>query len=188
MLRELGYIESVKTKKPCRKDGSPLPWMNYHVIQFLEDRLTKDLSLFEFGSGNSTCFYASLVKDVISLEEDKEWYTYVKETMPGNVNLILFDADDQGIYCESASRQSQKFDVLVVDGSQRVACLKEAPAALTDQGVIILDDSHHPPFAEGIDFLVNRGFRKLDFEGLKPNSIRAYRTTVFYRVGNCLGI
>jgi hypothetical protein len=188
MLRKLGYVESAKTKRPCRRDGSPLPWMNYHVIQFLEDRLTKDLSLFEFGSGNSTCFYASLVKNVISLEEDEEWYAYVKESMPKNVKLILFDAGDHGIYYEFAGQQDQKFDVIVVDGSERVACLKQAPAALTDRGVIILDDSHYGPHIEGIDFLLGQGFRKFDFEGLKPNSIRAYRTTVFYRSDNCLGI
>ncbi len=188
MLRKLGYIESAKTKRPCRRDGSPIPWMNYHVIQFLEERLTKDLSLFEYGSGNSTCFYASLVDNVISLEEDEEWYAYVKQTMPSNVKLLLFDAGSQGNYCESAGRQDRKFDVIVVDASERVACIMQAPAALTDKGVIILDDSQFGPHARGTDFLVNQGFRKLDFEGLKPNSIRAYRTTVFYRADNCLGI
>lgn len=59
MLRKLGWVESVRTGKPCRKDGSPIPWMNYSVIQFLDERLNKDLSLFEYGSGNSTMFYAS---------------------------------------------------------------------------------------------------------------------------------
>lgn len=188
MLRKLGYIESAKTKRPCRRDGSPLPWMNYHIIQFLEDRLTDDLVMFEYGSGNSTCFYASLVKHVTSLEMDAEWYAYVKETMPANVNLILFNEDEHGIYRECAAHQDQKFDVIVVDAAERVACIKHAPPALTDRGVIILDDSMHPPHAEGIDFLLKQGFRKLDFEGLKPNSIRAYRSTIFYRNENCLGI
>jgi len=188
MLRKLGYIESAKTKRPCRRDGSPIPWMNYHVIQFLEERLTKDLSLFEYGSGNSTCFYGSLVNNVISLEMDEEWYAFVKQTIPSNVKLLLFDEGSHGNYCESAGRQDHNFDVIVVDGSERVDCLLQGPAALTDKGVIILDDSDFGPYAEGIDFLVGQGFRKLDFEGLKPNSVRAYRTSVFYRADNCLGI
>ena len=188
MLRKLGYIESAKTKRPCRRDGSPIPWMNYHVIQFLEERLTKDLSLFEYGSGNSTCFYGSLVNNVISLEMDEEWYAYVKQTIPSNVKLLLFDEGSHGNYCESAGRQDHNFDVIVVDGSERVDCLLQGPAALTDKGIIILDDSDFGPYAEGIDFLVGQGFRKLDFEGLKPNSVRAYRTSVFYRADNCLGI
>jgi hypothetical protein len=188
MLRKLGYIESSKTSKPCRRDGSPIPWMNYHVIQFLEERLTSDLSLFEFGSGNSTNFYAALVKDVISVEIDKQWYDHVKKTMPSNVSLILFDPGSGESYCEIAGRQDHKFDAIVVDAQDRVECLMQAPAALTDRGVIILDDSHPDDHAQAIAFLADQGFRKLDFEGIKPGSIRAYRTTVFYRADNCLGI
>ena len=188
ILRTSGYIESVKTRKPCRRDGSPLPWMNYHVIQFLEQRLTKDLSLFEYGSGNSTLFYAALVKMVVSLEEDEEWYNYIKQNMPQNVTLLHFDALGDSVYSESAGRQGNSFDVIVVDGSDRIACVKTAPAALTDAGVVILDDTHYAPFEEATDFLARAGFRKFDFEGLKPNSIRAYRTTIYYRSNNCLGI
>jgi hypothetical protein len=39
-----------------------------------------------------------------------------------------------------------------------------------------------------IEPLRESGFRALPFEGLKPGSIRAYRTTVFYRDHNCLNI
>jgi len=188
MLKDLGYIESVKTRKPCRKDGSPIPWMNYHVIGFLEDRLTRDLSLFEYGSGNSTCFYASLVKDVVSIEMDEQWYEYVRTTIPENVELVLFDPDANQKYYEIASQRDRKFDVVVVDAAERLSCLTHAPPALTNKGVIILDDANFELHAEGIDFLAKQGFRKLDFEGLKPSSIRAYRTSVFYRTDNCLGI
>jgi hypothetical protein len=73
MLRDLGWVESVRTRKPCRRDGSPIPWMNYHVVSFLEERLNDDLSLFEYGSGNSTLFYARLAGDVVSVETDREW-------------------------------------------------------------------------------------------------------------------
>lgn len=188
MLRKLGYVESAKAKRPVRRDGSPLPWMNYHIIQFLEDRLTDDLSLFEYGSGNSTCFYASYVKDVISLEMDEEWYSIVKETMPENVSLILFDESRDGRYTECAAKQGKKFDVIVVDAAERNECAMKAPDALSHKGIIILDDSFREFHAECIDYLLNHGFRKLDFEGIKPNSIRAYRSTIFYRADNCVGL
>ncbi len=157
MLRKLGYIESVKTQKPCRKDGSPIPWMNYAVIQFLEERLADDLSLFEYGSGNSTCFYASLVKDVVSIEMDEQWYAYVQKTITSNVKLILYEIGSQEKYCEIAGQQDHKFDVIVVDAAERVGCLMQAPAALTDKGVIILDDANFEVHAEGIDFETSHG-------------------------------
>jgi hypothetical protein len=186
-LREWGYIESTKSKKPCRRDGSPLPWMNYQVIHFLEQRLTRDLSVFEYGSGNSTNFFAALVKDVTSVETDAEWHAHVLKTMPPNVHLVLFDMSSKG-YSELAKRQNHKFDVIVVDSHDRPDCLMQAPAALTDRGVVLLDDAQRDDYGEAIDWLLSQGFRKLDFEGLKPAAIRAYRTTVFYRDNNCLGI
>jgi len=42
--------------------------------------------------------------------------------------------------------------------------------------------------APGIEHLAKQGFRRLDSEGLKPSSIRAYRTSIFYKTDNCLGL
>ena len=56
-LKETGYLKSTIESKPCKKDGSPIPWMNYNVISFLEERLNKKLALFEYGCGNSTIFF-----------------------------------------------------------------------------------------------------------------------------------
>ncbi len=54
-LHKSGWMESKKRNYPCRSNGNELPWMNFSVIAFLEERLNKDQSLFEFGSGYSTC-------------------------------------------------------------------------------------------------------------------------------------
>jgi|SRR5210317_2067272 hypothetical protein len=51
-LRESGYFKSVALKRPCRLDGSPIPWRDYGAINFLEDRLGSDLDIFEYGSDN----------------------------------------------------------------------------------------------------------------------------------------
>jgi hypothetical protein len=188
MLRKLGWVESVRSQKPCRKDGSPIPWMNYHVIGFLEDRLTDDLSLFEYGSGNSTMFYASKVGYVKSIEMDEGWFTYVRDSMPANVDLVLFNSADGAEYCEISGQQDRKFDVVVVDAAERTECLMHADKAVTDRGVVLLDDATFEVHKPGMEYLARQGFRRLDFEGLKPASIRAYRTSIFYRDGNCLGI
>jgi hypothetical protein len=63
-----------------------------------------------------------------------------------------------------------------------------ADKAVTDRGVVLLDDATFEVHKPGMEYLARQGFRRLDFEGLKPASIRAYRTSIFYRDGNCLGI
>jgi len=188
MLRATGYIESVKTKRPCRSDGTPIPWMNYNAISFFEDRLTTDLTLFEYGSGNSTKFFAALVGKVTSVECDREWYEHVLEEMPENVSLTFVAMDGTEPYCESIGKSSAKFDVIIVDAHDRNACMQQSSEWVTERGVIVLDDAQRERYQSGTNFLLDRGFRKLDFEGLKPGGIRAYRTTIFYRDNNCLGI
>lgn len=186
-LRQSGYVESVRTRRPSRADGSPIPWMNYAVIAFLEDRLNNHMTLFEYGSGNSTLFFAEHVGRVVSVECDKSWHDYVKESLPSNVKLLLAPKGGDE-YVQIIEKQDEKYDVVIVDAEDRVACMTYADRCLSDAGVLLLDDAAAENFADGIDTLLARGFRRLDFDGLKPGSVRCYRTTVFYRPDNCFGI
>jgi hypothetical protein len=187
-LNQSGYTNSIKLKRPCRKDGTYLPWMNYQVITFLEQRLTNDLSLFEYGSGYSTLFFSSLVNDVTAIEHHKGWYDVVKTMKPESVNLLYQTIEDESAYCNAANRDNKRYDIIVGDGRERVQCANIAKECLTERGVIILDDSSRPRYIEAINNLTETGFKKLDFIGLKPGSINAHQTTIFYRNDNCLGI
>jgi tRNA A58 N-methylase Trm61 len=162
--------------------------MNYNIISFLEQRLSKDLSLFEYGSGNSTLFFADLVGNVVSVECSRQWYEYVVKTIPKNAKLILCDPYDSKTYSKIIQKQEKKFDVVVVDAEDRVNCLLNAHQSLTEKGVMILDDSKGEGWNPVIDQLQEQGFKKLDFEGLKPGRTSGYRTTIFYKNENCLGI
>jgi hypothetical protein len=187
-LKETGYLKSVAAQKPCKKDGSPIPWMNYNVISFLEERLRKDHSLFEYGCGNSTLFFSKYAGNVVSVECNRQWYEYVNESKPGNVILILHDPFDSEAYSKIIDNQNKKFDVIVIDAEDRAKCLINAPQCLSERGVIILDDSQGDSFSDAAAVLLNRGFKQLDFIGLKPASPRGVQTTIFYRNDNCLGI
>jgi len=187
-LHQTGWLKSLLDDRPVDKDGAATPWMNYPVVAFLRDRLTKDLDLFEYGSGHSTLFFARLVKSVTSVESNEAWFHLLKNRLPDNAELKLAPADPDAGYCRAILGSGRKYDVVVVDGVDRVNCLKQALAALTPAGVMILDDSQRDSYAEGISFLRANGFLALFFEGLKPASSRVERTTVFYRPQNCLGI
>ena len=83
--------------------------------------------------------------------------------MPKNVNIHY----QQLIYGEHYSKFSNtigmKFDIVIVDGRDRVNCLKSAIDSLTDEGVIVLDDSERKAYSAGIDNLISQGFKKIDF-------------------------
>jgi len=183
-----GWFRSLEERRPVNKNGDPLPWMNYPVISFLEERLNGHLNLFEYGSGYSTLFFARRVKHVTSVEHDRKWFDEVKRKMPDNVELMLKELDIDGNYCSSVLSGPAPYDVIVVDGADRLNCLKYAVKALTPEGVIVLDDTGPSSKENQIAYLVHNGFRALNFEGLKPTLSGIDRTTIFYKRNNCLDI
>jgi hypothetical protein len=187
-LHSSGWMSSLIRGYPCRPDGTIVPWMNYAIVYFLEERLKTDLKLFEFGSGYSTLFYANLVHSVTSVESDERWFTTVKSSIPSNAQLIFQAGDKDGDYCRAAIQTGQLYDVIVVDGIDRVNSVRQSLDALTDRGVILLDDSEREEYAEAFELTAQHEFRALTFEGLKPNDLELRRSTIFYRDNNCLRI
>jgi len=187
-LYETGWIDSALNGKPCDHEYEQIPWMNYQILIFLKERLKKNFDLFEFGSGFSTFFYAKKCKSVFSVEHNDEWYKQVSSTLPENASIIYKNEDIDGEYCRVIRQSDLFYDVVIVDGRDRVNCMKQSVDALSERGVILLDDSERDGYQEGIKFLVKCGFRLLNFEGLKPNKYRLSRSTLFYKDGNCFGI
>lgn len=187
-LYSTGWMQSLKELKPIDKSGNPIPWMNIPTIGFMEERLTQDLNLFEFGSGYSTCFFARKVRNVTSVEHDEKWFHIVKSLIPDNVTLIFKEKDNDGDYCRTISSTGDKYDVVIVDGIDRVNCIKHCISALSERAIILLDDSMRDEYKEGIDFVKGKGFNTLNLEGLLPMAGVHASATIFYRKGNCLMI
>ncbi len=88
-LADTGWFKALETGTPVDARGTPIPWVTYPFIDFIKGRLTKDHTIFEFGSGNSTLFYANYVKKVVSVEHDKERLENVYYQKPSNSEIIF---------------------------------------------------------------------------------------------------
>ncbi len=187
-LHSSGWIESKRRGYPCRPDGSELPWMNYAVVAFLERRLTKDLSVFEYGSGYSTQFYARHARTVISVEYDQAWYSTIGPRLPANAHILFVPQDVDGEYCRAITRTGDRFDVVIVDGRDRVNCVRQALQVLSSRGVVVLDDSQREKYAPALACAQDQGFLSVDFDGIKPTDSSWCRSTILYRRENCLGL
>ncbi|MGV3509609.1 MAG: FkbM family methyltransferase [Sphingobacteriaceae bacterium] len=187
-LAEIGWFKAFETKSAIDENGSPIPWVTYSFIDFIKERLSSSHTVFEFGSGNSTLFYAKYSGKVVSVEHDKDWYQKIVSAKPSNSEMILEILEPNGEYCRKPLRLGQRFDIIIVDGRDRVNCCKQSIEALSESGVVVLDDSERSEYAEAITFLTNNGFKHLPFSGISPGLFYKKSTSVFYRTNNCLGL
>ncbi|GAA4848525.1 class I SAM-dependent methyltransferase [Algivirga pacifica] len=188
-LNTTGWVESFQEQKPISSNAVAIPWVTYSFIAFIEQRLHKELTIFEYGSGNSTIYYANACKQVTAVENDKNWFSMIESQMPANVTLLFESLTEKDRYVKQAiAEQQQAFDIIIVDGRKRVACVKTAIEHLSERGVVVLDDSERTQYQEAFSFMKAQGFKQLDFWGLAPGMVYNKCTSVFYREENCLGI
>lgn len=187
-LYKTGWMKSISELKPIDEEGKPIPWMNYCFIEFLKEKLDLKMNCFEYGSGYSSLFLARYVETVTSVEYNEKWYRYINEIKQQNVEIIYVEQDVNGQYCRASLLNNEKYDIIFVDGRDRINCIINCITALTEKGIIVLDDSHLTEYEEGFMFLKNKDFRWLNFTGLKPYSTMSARTTIFYRDRNCFNI
>lgn len=185
-LAKIGWFNSFDSQQAVDGNNDPLPWVTYSFIDFIKTRLNKDLTIFEYGSGNSTLFYAKHVKRVVSVEHDEAWYNKIVTGKPENAEMIFTKLEKGGEYSNKAASLKEKFDIIIVDGRDRVNCCLNCLTALNPGGVVILDDAHRKDYEKGKIFLKEAGFKELPFTGIAPGLFYLKSTTVFYKTENCL--
>jgi len=187
-LNQTGFIKSHQHIEPIDTDGKPIPWMNYAVVELLHERLTKELSLFEYGAGFSSIWFAQRIKKVVSIEYDTAWRKQVEELLAPVKNASLIFQTLGEDYIKGAVNTGQKYNVVLVDGRDRVACAAASFEALEPNGVLILDDSDREEYQAAFGLAKEKGFKNLRISGLKPFSFVREESTIFYRADNCLGL
>jgi len=107
-IKDNGWFKSYKTKESVDKNGNPIPWNTYPFLSFIEQRLKPEFDVFEYGSGNSTIWYAQKVNSIIAVEHNKEWYEKVKLMLPKNAEVVLSSETDSAIYGGEITARTMK--------------------------------------------------------------------------------
>lgn len=176
--------------------------MTYPAIQWLKQALTPEMRVYEFGSGGSTLFFAEHVAEVISVEHDPKWHAHVQETLQAekldNCRLQFIpqtpaEQGPQDIYVGEARVKTggrfeqyarsidafpdRHFDLIVVDGLARLACIQHALPKIKPGGYLILDNSEWPEFRPAHQQLSSCDCQR--FFGLGPFGDKPWETTAW---------
>ncbi len=165
------------------------PWWGRSVIDFVKKYLDNSLSVFEWGAGNSTLFWSAHVKEVVSIEHNKQWYERMLKIVPENVAIKYCELEYGGGYCAAILNEKKKFDIILIDGRDRVRCAQNAVLRLKERGIIIWDNSERESYKKGYEFLKEQGFKQFEISSLIYGlpGIEDF-TSIFYKEDNLLGL
>lgn len=154
-----------------------VPWMTIPAVKILKSYTFSGINIFEYGSGASTLFFGSKGANVISIEHDKIWLDIIKNKIYqeklNNVSIYLeeprFSSALNGIYskkdknylqCDysdyvnSISKFDDKyFDIIVIDGRVRVACLEVSLSKLKKDGLLVFDNGDREEYQNALNKL-----------------------------------
>ena len=82
----------------------------------------------------------------------------------------------------------KEFDIVIVDGRDRVNCIRSAMHVTKEEGIIVLDDSERDAYQNGINYLLANDFKRIDFWGIAPGIYFKKCTTIFYKKNNNIGL
>ena len=175
-----------------------VPWWTYGAIGEVEDflRSHSDARVFEWGSGASTVWLAKRAGEVISVDHDAEWIDFSRPRLAalGNATVELVPPDPATdpdphylsakpgyvgrtfrAYVDAIDRWPGRFDLIVVDGRARSACLAKAGGRLAPGGMIVFDNSHRPRYRAAIRAC---GLEERALRGLVPSLPHPDQTTL----------
>jgi predicted O-methyltransferase YrrM len=180
-----GWIHYPAVWWTARRGETPdRPWIVPAAIGWLRRRLRRDWSILELGAGRSTAWFARRAGRVLSFEDDEFWFEATRERLAKrdlvNVDLRLRSVEE--FPREVTALPDDAFDLVVVDFLEspkvtRIDCLKPAMKKVRPCGLLLLDDSDRPGYADAFELLA--GWRERRFVGVKDEWPEACETTIF---------
>ena len=181
-----GFYRSTFKRAAVTKQGDPLPWYSYPLIDFLKTRDFEEKKILEFGAGQSTRWWAQRASSVVALEGDSHWLNSLKAQILSNVSLHLVSMSSAKQNVEEVAKvltnfPDASFDVIVIDGLYRREMVPFAIRLLAHDGFIIFDNSEgYGAFEEFKD----RNLQRIDFFGMAPGVVLPHCSSVYFNLSS----
>ena len=181
-----GHFKSCLKTRAIDADGKPLPWYTYPAIDAVRYKDFTGRKVLEFGGGQSTRWWSQRAKKVVTIEPDEAWAAELRGDVGENVDVhhVPIDRETRDIskVAEAIAQSNvDRFDIIVVDGHLRREAALLTIKMLSDDGVMIFDNSESNRFHE---VTAETGHTRVDFYGWIPGVYTQGCTSFAFR-GDC---
>jgi hypothetical protein len=137
-----------------------IPFMTPEEIVDLVTYINRDSVILEIGGGDSTVFLSRLVKKIVTLEHNLEWAEKIRENTKGYESTVFvvepnwpqphpFHPAEEGQFEKYLNflktLNDDQFDVVLVDGRDRVKCASASVSKLKSGGTLLVHDFWNRP-------------------------------------------
>ncbi|MGE4062745.1 MAG: hypothetical protein AB7E79_05205 [Rhodospirillaceae bacterium] len=171
------HRRTVEENAPTWADGSPIPWVSYPAVSFLNQLDFSDKRIFEYGAGNSTRYWAARALRVVSVEHDPEWFEKMRAVPLPNTEILFATGR---AYVEAVVKDAPH-DVIVIDGRWRFDCGMHCLPYLAAGGMVILDNAERYPAITA--HLRGHDLIQVDMIGHGPQHSHVTATSLFLTRG-----
>jgi hypothetical protein len=182
LANEYAQKKTMEVGECIDKEGKMIPWYTYPAIEYIKQFDFSGKRIFEFGSGNSTFFWSGIASEVVSVEDNEDWFKSMLALRRKNMKLLYKNVGDG--YSESLMEEEGYFDVVIVDGKERDKCCESALKKIKENGLIILDNSERASKSEeyrnAVELLKEAGLIQVDFCGFGPINDYTWATSFFF--------
>jgi hypothetical protein len=187
-----------------------IPWITFDAIVYLEQHLEKAIRVFEYGSGGSTLFWLGFQAVCTSVEHDPQWFALIRDRVGNSsqldYRLVLPEIDDMPAPNRNVADPQQYlsasppfrnhtfrsyvgqiddspddfFDVVLIDGRARPACIMHSATKVKLGGLLILDNAERSYYTvKTLSYLKN--FHRKVFFGVGPCGLAMWQTDMYIR-------
>lgn len=124
------------------------PWLTEAAIEFLESYLSSDMHVLEFGAGASSIWLVSRCWRLTTIEHDIKWLNVAAAGITVEWRSVLHELP---YYSVCDTRQDDTYDLVLVDGRNRVDCAAAALRLIKPGGILMVDNTerrHYDPIRE----------------------------------------
>jgi hypothetical protein len=177
-----GQLSSMDHKASIDGNGRPIPWYTYPAIEYLSNLDFSQKRVFEYGSGNSSLWWATRCREIVAIECNREWYDKINA-----VRSHVGGGFGDYRLCEETEAYVHQHDIVdsnivIIDGMYRTYCTDFFLSKLSESNsfeILIYDNSDWQP-----DVIKNLNQQlcewvQVDFHGFGPINDYTWTTTIF---------
>jgi len=176
-LKSKGIFDSINSIP--NKDGEAIPMLTISAIDFLDSYDFSKNSIIEFGSGQSTIYFSKKFLNVVSFENNKDFFDTLKNKLKDNVTYN-FISDDDLLKNNYKVNIDDKTIVLVDCAANRNIVIHNI-LKNNKPNIVILDNSEF--FPNSCKYIVSNGYMEIPFWGLRPTEVYNSCTSIFIKNG-----